>query len=149
MIAIVRGQNGVSLAAGAFDFRSDTDGDGVLDHEDNATLVVNQDQRDTDGDGYGNIVDPDLNNDMIVNFADLSLMKQRFFSADPDADLDGNGLVNFGDLSIMKSMFFQSPGDSYVDHLADSVATIPESITASMETSLIEVVGLAPEPLLG
>lgn len=35
-----------------------------------------------DTDGYGNIVDRDLHNDMTINFADLALMKQRFFSAD-------------------------------------------------------------------
>ncbi len=34
---------------------TDTDGDTVPDYIDNCTLVPNSDQRDTDGDGYGNI----------------------------------------------------------------------------------------------
>ncbi|MBK8120293.1 MAG: hypothetical protein IPK39_14780 [Sulfuritalea sp.] len=45
----------------------DSDGDGIADAVDNATFVKNPDQRDTNGDGYGNRVDPDLNNDGIVN----------------------------------------------------------------------------------
>jgi hypothetical protein len=127
----------------------DTDGDGVPDNRDNAILVANANQRDTDGDGYGNIVDADFNNDMIVNFADLSYMKQRFFGNDPHADLDGNGLVNFGDLSILKSMFFKSPGDSFVDHVAEIVPTAASVLTLVETTPVIEVIGVTPEPLLG
>ncbi len=90
----------------------DTDGDGVTDDVDNCTLVPNADQRDTDGDGIGNICDADLNNDCVVNFLDLGIMKSVFFTADPDADLDGDGVVNFIDLGIMKSGFFGPPGPS-------------------------------------
>ena len=45
----------------------DTDGDGVLDLDDNCVVVANPAQRDTDGDGLGNFCDADLNNDGIVN----------------------------------------------------------------------------------
>jgi RHS repeat-associated protein len=127
----------------------DTDGDGVADIRDNAILVANANQRDTDGDGYGNIVDPDLNNDMIINLDDLSLMKQRFFSADADADLDGNGSVNFADLSILKSMFFKPPGDSYVDHLDENGVATVESLAEPVNTSAIELVGVPADPFWG
>ena len=71
-------------------------------------------QRDTDEDGYGNMCDPDLNNDLIVQAADLALFKPLFFTNDPDADFDGSGRVNAADLAIMKKMFFLPPGPSCV-----------------------------------
>ena len=94
------------------DSRSDSDDDFVPDVADNCTVRVNPDQRDTNGDNFGNLCDPDLNGDGVVNFADLAQMKSVFFSGDPDADLNGDGAVNFGDLAIMKSLFFQAPGPS-------------------------------------
>jgi hypothetical protein len=99
-----------SLAASG----ADTDEDGIADEDDNCTLVPNADQRDTNGDGFGNICDPDLDNDGITNFIDLGTMRSVFFSADPDADFNGDGVVNFVDLGIMRSLFFQPPGPSGV-----------------------------------
>lgn len=103
--------DGGSVNAG---FGSDTDDDGVLNIDDNCTLVSNADQRDTNGDGYGNMCDPDLNNDLVVQAADLAIFKPLFFSTDPDADFDGNGRVQAGDLAILKKFFFQPPGPSCV-----------------------------------
>ncbi len=88
----------------------DADADRVSDYRDNCTLDKNADQRDTDGDGYGNRCDPDFDNNLRIDFADLAFMKARVFSSDPDADLDGNGRVDFADIAILKSMFFNSPG---------------------------------------
>ena len=90
----------------------DTDGDGVPDNADNCTLVFNPDQRDTDGDNYGNICDPDFNNDLIVNATDMSYLRSNFFTTDPDADLDGDGVVNSIDLAILRSFYFKPPGPS-------------------------------------
>lgn len=89
---------------------ADTDMDGVNDDVDNCTLVSNPAQTDADGDNYGNACDPDLNNDCRVNFFDLGIMTEVFFSADAIADLDGNGTVNFADLAVMKQSFFGAPG---------------------------------------
>jgi hypothetical protein len=88
----------------------DADGDTVVDDADNCVDVPNEDQRDSNGDGYGNLCDPDLNGDEIVNFIDLGMMKSVFFGGDANADLNGDGVVNFLDLGIMKSYFFGSPG---------------------------------------
>ena len=93
---------------------ADTDGDGVQDATDNCTLEHNPDQRDTNGDGFGNSCDADLNDDGTVNTVDLGLLKTVFFSADPDADLNGDGTVNALDLGIMKARFFELPGPSGV-----------------------------------
>lgn len=90
----------------------DTDSDGVTDDVDNCTLVANADQRDSNGDGFGNACDADLDDDGAVNFIDLGILKSVFFSADADADLNGDGAVNFLDLGIMKAGFFQPPGPS-------------------------------------
>jgi hypothetical protein len=90
----------------------DTDDDGIADRNDNCTLLANADQRDTDGDGYGNACDPDLDNSGIVNFTDLGILKSVFFTSDPDADFNGDGRVNFTDLGTMKSFFFLPPGPS-------------------------------------
>jgi hypothetical protein len=94
------------------DVIGDEDGDGIGDEADNCVLVANGNQRDTDGDGFGNLCDPDLNNDLVVNAVDLALFKLVFFSADPDADFDGDGAVNAADLGVMRAYFFASPGPS-------------------------------------
>jgi hypothetical protein len=98
----------VSIAAVA----PDGDSDGIVDVRDNCTLVANADQRDTDGDGYGNRCDADFDGDCSVNFLDLGVVKTAFFGHDPDADLDGDGNVNFVDLGIAKTLFFAPPGPS-------------------------------------
>ena len=38
-----------------------------------------------------------------MNFTDLGLLKQVFFTTDANADFDGNGRVNFTDLGIAKA----------------------------------------------
>lgn len=90
----------------------DSDADQVFDYQDNCTLVENADQRDTDGDGYGNACDADLNNDGTVNFVDLGFLRLSFFTAGPglDADFNGDNVINFIDLGIMRTLFFAPPG---------------------------------------
>lgn len=90
----------------------DSDDDGIPDSTDNCTEVPNPGQQDTNGDGFGNACDADLNNDCIVNFDDLTALKAVFFSNDPDADFDSSGTVNFDDLTVMKNSFFGQPGPS-------------------------------------
>jgi hypothetical protein len=94
---------------------TDTDGDGIPDNVDNCSAVPNANQRDTNGDGFGNMCDPDLNNDGIVNINDLNRLKARLGVlpvVDVDADLDGNGAVNINDLNRLKSFLGKAPGPS-------------------------------------
>lgn len=93
----------------------DSDGDGVIDTSDNCTLIANADQRDTNADGYGNACDPDLDNNGVVNFADISLWVPFFNTATAgDADFNGDGAANFGDFAIIREFFLQPPGPSGV-----------------------------------
>lgn len=94
----------------------DTDADGVADISDNCTQVANANQRDTNGDGYGNLCDADLNNNGIVNTQDLVVFKAAFGSigANLDADFNGDGVVNTKDLTIFKALFGKVPGPSGV-----------------------------------
>lgn len=90
----------------------DADGDGIADSMDNCTLSANPDQRDSNGDGFGNVCDADLDNNGVINVIDLGLLKLSFFSADADPDFNGDGAVNAIDLGIMKAAFFGAPGPS-------------------------------------
>ena len=94
------------------DLQPDTDEDGIPDDADNCTLVPNPDQRDSNGDGFGNVCDADLNNDLVINVVDLGLLRAVFFTADADADFNGDGVVNVVDLGIMRAAFFGPPGPS-------------------------------------
>ena len=91
-------------------FPADADADGIPDVADNCTTAINPDQRDSNGDGYGNLCDGDLNGDCAVNAVDLGLFRSAFFGADEDADLNGDGIVNPIDLGILKTLFLLPPG---------------------------------------
>jgi len=98
-------------ATAMFRVTDDTDADGVLDYQDNCTLIANANQRDTNSDGYGNLCDPDFNNNGIVDSQDGALLKAAFGSAAfPDRDLNGNGIVDSNDGARLKAKFGQPPG---------------------------------------
>ncbi|MFK8029819.1 MAG: peptidoglycan DD-metalloendopeptidase family protein [Gammaproteobacteria bacterium] len=96
----------------------DSDGDGQDDYEDNCRTVSNPNQLDADSDGFGNVCDGDLNNDMTVNFVDFSILSQAFLSSpgqsnwNPNADFNGDNVVNFVDIAQFPNFFLQSPGPS-------------------------------------
>ncbi len=90
----------------------DSDGDGIEDVWDNCSAAANPNQRDSNGDGYGNACDADLDDNGVVNFFDLALFKQVFFSNDEDADLNGDGNVNAVDLLLLREQFLGAPGPS-------------------------------------
>jgi hypothetical protein len=89
-----------------------SDGDPVPDALDNCVGVANADQYDTDGDGYGNRCDADLDNNGLVNFVDLGRFRAAFGTTHPHADLDANGFVNIADLAIFRSLLGRAPGPS-------------------------------------
>ncbi|MEO1575655.1 MAG: hypothetical protein AAFU65_11935, partial [Pseudomonadota bacterium] len=107
------------------------DEDKLLGCFDNCSERFNPDQTDSDGDGYGNACDGDINritlpgrvpaangNDCVVNFADLGALRLAFFSQptdshwNPDADFNNDQIINVQDLGIMRQFFFGPPGPS-------------------------------------
>jgi len=95
---------------------ADSDGDLVLDGHDNCVLSSNASQFDSDGDGYGNLCDPDFNNNGIIDSQDGAILRLRFGQPGfPDQDLNGNGIVDSQDGAILRLQFGQPVGPSGLD----------------------------------
>jgi subtilisin family serine protease len=91
----------------------DADGDDVADVLDNCTLVANPSQCDTNGDGFGNHCDADLDDNGIVNQIDLGMLRNELGAqGENDADLDCNGVVNQIDLGRLRDALGDPPGPS-------------------------------------
>ena len=120
MLNLTNGSRIVTAAAGSSTLTSpgslvtilgtNSDADTVQDHRDNCLLVANPGQRDTNGDGFGNICDADLNNDGQVNLSDFSLFRKSYGTPGPDADFNGDGQVNLSDFSMFRKMYGSAPG---------------------------------------
>jgi hypothetical protein len=90
----------------------DDDGDAIANSFDNCTAIPNPDQRDTNGDGYGNLCDGDLNGSELVTAADWAIMRSRLNTVNADADLNGSGLVTQTDINILRGQLNRRPGPS-------------------------------------
>ena len=96
----------------------DVDSDGVLDANDNCTLVANPTQLDADVDGYGNICDADLNNSGTVTTADFGLLRSvlgQVAGANAVAalaDMNGSGTVTTADFGLLRARLGTTPGPS-------------------------------------
>ncbi len=95
----------------------DTDGDGVSDPSDNCTLKPNPTQCDSDGDGFGNHCDGDLNNDSVTNSQDTTIFRTQLGvkTTAPTyniADFNCNGVVNAQDVPMFRKLLGPPPGPS-------------------------------------
>jgi hypothetical protein len=77
------------LGLTGFEDDEDDDNDGVLDVNDNCTLIANADQADADGDGIGDVCDSDDDNDGILDLDDNCPTIAN--PGQEDADGDGIG----------------------------------------------------------
>ncbi len=67
-------------------FEQDSDQDGISDQNDNCPLAANTDQHDWDGDGLGDVCDPDDDNDGLDDGTEFAFGSSPF---NPDTDEDG------------------------------------------------------------
>ncbi|MEM7083905.1 MAG: amidohydrolase family protein [Pseudomonadota bacterium] len=119
---------------------ADADADGIPDDADNCVLVANADQRDSNGDNYGNACDFDYNNDCSVNFLDYAALTSDFTATgDLDTDANGDGVVNFLDIGQFPSFFMMPPGPSGLQGDCDSPPVDTEAPTASFSPSTLTV----------
>lgn len=96
---------------------ADTDGDGVPDVTDNCILIANPGQCDSDGDGFGNHCDADLNNNLYTNAQDYLDLREQMGgpSVAPVyniGDLNCNGWVNGQDYILFRQLIGPPPGPS-------------------------------------
>ncbi len=103
----------------------DSDADGIADAGDNCIKVANPDQRDTNGDGYGNACDTDFNNNGRTDPLDFSLLKSKLGCKNcPEYDLNGNGVVDPYDFSLFKRSFGQGPGPSGINGESNAIGYV-------------------------
>ncbi len=107
VIVTISGSNALAVT-----LPTDMDNDTVRNAQDNCSAVANTNQIDADADGYGNICDPDFNNDGVVNFIDYVQLAAGFLGTDPVLDLNSDGAVNFLDVTLFTSSFLGAPGPS-------------------------------------
>lgn len=100
--------------------------------------MANADQLDTDGDGYGNACDTDLNNSGATDITDFvqfrSFYQQPLTPANAIADFNGDGSINILDFVIFRNYYGKAPGPSCTDMFYGCVAhldplSIPKYVT--------------------
>ena len=129
-----QGSDGINTDAGVLTITVttvlDTDGDGVVDGNDNCTLVANAQagnvpgtsiplyQLDSDHDGYGNLCDADLNNSGLVTTADFAMLRSvlselaSYNALSAAADMNGSGTVTATDFGLLRARLNTPPGPS-------------------------------------
>ena len=110
-ILVVKGNGGTfskSFKITVNDLYEDTDGDDVIDSEDNCPLFANSDQLDSDEDGIGDVCDEDDDNDGVSDAEDsFPLDKDEWI--DTDADGIGNNADEDDDNDGVLDIFDQCP----------------------------------------
>jgi hypothetical protein len=106
--------------AWTFSATVDTDGDGILDINDNCTLTDNNGTTtanppqtcDANQEGFGNICDADINNTGLTTSGDYTLLRNALNTANAAADLNCSGLVTSSDYTILRNRLNTAPGPS-------------------------------------
>jgi len=94
---------------------SDFDTDGVADHLDNCSTVINAGQDDTDGDDCGNLCDADYDQNGTTGFPDFGEFTAAFSSNDEEKchnEPIPGCTVGFPDFGFFTASFSAAPGPS-------------------------------------
>ena len=109
---------------------NDKDGDAVFDSEDNCPDTANNNQLDSDSDGFGDVCDSDDDNDGMPDVYETRVGLNPLV-ADADEDADGDGLSNLEEFEYGTDPFnADSDGDGINDKL-DNNPTVPDESRAS------------------
>jgi hypothetical protein len=99
---------------------TDVDGDGIYGAADNCVLRTNGNQCDSDGDGFGNRCDGDMNNNGSTNAQDTTLFRQQLGQASQpptynkaDINCSGGG-VNAQDNTLYRQLIGSPPGPANI-----------------------------------
>jgi hypothetical protein len=105
-----------ALLLGMPAWAQDADADGVIDSRDNCLVIANPDQRDTNLDGFGNLCDPDFNQDGLITFFDTGTILGAWATTVPptsaDVDLDGDDIVGMPEIIVHLNYLGLPPGPS-------------------------------------
>lgn len=105
---------------------TDTDGDGILDSNDNCPNDVNADQLNTDDDAQGNVCDDDDDNDGVNDASDAFPL-----DANESLDTDGDGV---GDNTDVFPNDASETIDSDNDGVGDNADAFPNNASESADT---------------
>ena len=126
----------------------DTDLDGIPDAADNCVLVPNEDQHDDDQDLYGDVCDPDLDNDGDVDGDDVAEFKRMMGTDDLEPDLNGDRQVDYRDLALMLNRIGDMPGPrGQTPAEIDPPSLVPSGNTLPVVGELDDI-GTGPRPLV-
>ena len=115
LVSLTATQTSAPSETVVFHSSPDTDGDGLIDDQDNCQLIINPAQIDSDADGFGNRCDGDLNGNGSTNSQDFILFQQALGqpSTAPvyhPADFNANGFVNAQDYVLFQQLLGLPPG---------------------------------------
>jgi hypothetical protein len=94
--------------------QTDTDGDTVLDVDDNCSEKANPNQDDTDGDNCGNVCDTDYNQNGATTFADFGQFSVNYGSTghplqQHKEDITPTRIVTFADFGVFSASYGTGP----------------------------------------
>lgn len=94
-----------SLTTYRIDEARDSDGDGHMDYLDHSPNTPDTTNIDADGDGYGNIIDGDYNNDGIINTIDHGMFVQNSGTYDAKYDMNSDEMINMIDFAMFTELW--------------------------------------------
>ena len=115
LVSLTATQTSAPSETVVFHSSPDTDGDGLIDDQDNCRVHDNPRQVDSDGDGFGNRCDGDFDGNGATNAVDYSWFLEQLGqpSTPPGynpADLNANGYVNAFDVALFRGLLGLPPG---------------------------------------